>query len=80
MRWPSRLAVAGVLCTVSAILAARTPSQQQPFRAVSDLIQVDVSVLDRQRRAVSGLTAGDFTLRENGVEQTIHGPSDSRVQ
>jgi len=41
------------------------------FRARADLIQVDVSVLDKQRRPVSGLSAEDFTILENGVPQTV---------
>jgi VWFA-related protein len=47
-------------------------TQQRPvFRAGIDVVQVDVSVLDRARRPVRGLDAGDFTVLENGVAQSI---------
>ncbi len=35
---------------------------QTTFRAGTDLVQVDVSVLDNERRPVRGLTAAYFTL------------------
>jgi VWFA-related protein len=56
----------------AAMLAAQGDPQQPPrFRASVDLIQVDVSVLDRDKHAVRGLTAADFTLFENGRPQDI---------
>jgi hypothetical protein len=39
---------------------------QATFRAGVDLIQIDVSVLGRDRRPVRGLTAADFSLLEDG--------------
>jgi VWFA-related protein len=46
--------------------------QQQPtFRAGTDVIRVDVSVLDKNRRPVRGLTQADFTILEDGKPQTI---------
>jgi VWFA-related protein len=53
-----------LLCTAPALLALQDPPPQ--FRAGVDLIRVDVSVLDRDRQPVRGLTAADFTIRENG--------------
>jgi VWFA-related protein len=48
------------------------PSQQVPqFRSRVDLIHLDVSVLDRNRRPVKGLGPADFTVLENGVSQAI---------
>jgi VWFA-related protein len=44
---------------------------QVPFRARTDLIQLDVSVLDRNRRPVTHLTAADFTVLENGKPRPI---------
>jgi VWFA-related protein len=54
------------------LLASAVAAQQPPqFRAGVDLIQIDVSVLDRSRQPVTGLTAADFTVLEDGVEHPI---------
>jgi VWFA-related protein len=55
---------------------AQNPPTQPPqgmprFSASVDLIEVDVSVLDRNRQPVRGLVPADFTILENGVRQTI---------
>jgi VWFA-related protein len=44
---------------------------QATFRAGVDLIQIDVSVLGRDRRPVRGLTAADFSLLEDGQPRPI---------
>jgi Ca-activated chloride channel homolog len=53
---------------------ARAPApQQQPatvFRTGADVVTVDASV-QRERRAVTGLTAADFELLDNGVRQDV---------
>lgn len=41
------------------------------FRASIELVRLDVSVLDKKRRPVRGLSPTDFTVLENGVEQAI---------
>jgi VWFA-related protein len=49
-------------------------SLQQPrptFRAGVDLVALDVIVLDKDRRPVKGLGAGDFTITEDDVPQAI---------
>lgn len=62
----------GFLFGLSVVLRAQDPQAPQPtFRARVDLIQVDVSVLDRDRHPVSGLTAADFTLMEDGRPRPI---------
>jgi VWFA-related protein len=56
------------------LVTAQGPPAQAPqprFRARTDLVQVDVSVLDKQRRAVRGLTAADFTLLVDGKPREI---------
>jgi Ca-activated chloride channel homolog len=55
-------------CLVALLLAAGAAAQT--FRAGTDAVQVDVLVT-RGGRAVPGLTAADFELRDNGVVQAI---------
>jgi VWFA-related protein len=52
--------------------AQQPPSPQVPtFRTAVDIVQMDVTVLDKDRRPVRGLTAADFTVLENGAERPI---------
>jgi VWFA-related protein len=44
---------------------------QVTFRAGVDLVDVEVSVLDKHRLPVRGLTAGDFTVMEEGRPRPI---------
>ena len=53
-------------------LARHQPPQQPPtFQSSVDVVRVEASVLDKDRRPIRGLTAADFTLRENGQERPI---------
>src|SRR6185436_15345873 len=47
------------------------PSEEQVVRINTDLIQIDVTVLDKDGKVVTGLRADDFELYENGKPQTI---------
>ena len=47
------------------------PTQQPVFRSGIDIVQVDVSVLDRDRLPLRHLTAADFTVLEEGKPQEI---------
>ena len=61
------------LLATTLVPSAQTP-QRQPaptFRAGIDVVQLDVSVLDKNRRPIKGLTAADFTVLENGKPQPI---------
>lgn len=69
MRVPVKLAATGVAALYVITLHGQSPAPQ--FRSSVDLRVLDVSVLDDRRRPVAGLTAGDFVLSENGVQQTI---------
>lgn len=70
-----------VIALVSTVLgvsvwARQVPPAQQPppvpqFRTSVDLVHLDVSVLDKNRRPVRGLTAADFTVLENGKLQLV---------
>jgi VWFA-related protein len=50
--------------------AAQAPQPPQ-FRAGVDLVHLDVSVLDRNRHPVRGLTAADFVVLEDGTPQAV---------
>jgi VWFA-related protein len=63
--------IAFAACVGAVALRAQAPAPQEPFRAAVDVIRVDVSVLDKDRRPVRGLTAADFTVLENGNAQRI---------
>lgn len=53
--------------------SAQSPQVAQPprFGTAVDLVHLDVSVLDRNRRPVRGLAAGDFVVLEDGKPQAI---------
>ena len=80
----SAAAIASVVLTVSAQQAPpqtpppQTPQQQpeppaqQPiFRVGADVIRLDVSVLDKDRKPIHGLTSEDFTVVEEGKPQRV---------
>ena len=69
-----RLSAGVVLAALAMGAVVSSRAQQAPpetFRAATDLIQLDVSVLDSDRMPVRGLTAGDFTVLENGVARPV---------
>ena len=59
------------------VLPAQVPSQTPPlsqlptFRTSVDVVELDVTVLDKDRHPVKGLTAADFTVLERGKPQAI---------
>lgn len=58
---------------------AALPQQQLPtFRSGTDIVAVDVSIRDGTR-VVTGLTAGDFELLDNGVPQRVSDVSYGKV-
>jgi hypothetical protein len=63
------------VCTTGLLVsvdARQVPSRpQQTFRTGVDVIQLDVSVLDKDRRPVRGLTASDFTVTEDGQTRPV---------
>jgi hypothetical protein len=60
------------LLSLIAVLAAQQPSDPQPtFRTGVDVVQVDVSVLDKDRHPIQGLTNADFTVLEDGKPRPI---------
>lgn len=66
------LALALVLGSSGLLGEGQTPARSgQRFRTGVEFVTLDVSVLGRDRRPVRGLTAADFVVLEDGVEQTI---------
>lgn len=64
------------LLLFSVVLAEIAPAQQstaatQPIQTSSDLVAVDVSVLDRNGNFYPGLAQSDFRVLDNGVEKPI---------
>lgn len=73
---------AAVLVLVGSLVAAppRASAQSSPlFRTGTQLVALNVTVTDRDRHFVRGLTAGDFTVLEDGVEQEVQFFDDTDV-
>jgi VWFA-related protein len=68
-----RVAFFAVLAAVVVAVSprAQTPAGQAPFRTGVDVVRLDVSVLDKNRRPVRNLTAADFTVIEEGEPRPI---------
>jgi VWFA-related protein len=63
--------IAGSVLTAQ-VPSQTTPSSQLPtFRTSVDVVELDVTVLDKDRHPVKGLTAADFTVLERGKPQLI---------
>lgn len=66
----SRLRVLFGIATVAAFLPAQETADVV-FRSEVNLVRVDVQVVDRDNRAITGLAAEDFVLREEGRKREI---------
>jgi VWFA-related protein len=68
-----RQSLAVLACCTAAVLAldARQDPPRPTFRAGVDIVDVDVSVLDRHRLPVRGLTAEDFTVLEDDEPRPV---------
>jgi VWFA-related protein len=74
MRWGAAVGLViatGVVAGLQAQDPAPQPQQPPVFRADVDLIELDVSVLDSNRRPVRGLTLQDFSVTEDGRPQRV---------
>jgi VWFA-related protein len=66
------VACAACALTGAVLLGAQAPATPQAtFRTGVDVVQLDVSVLDKNHQPVRGLTAADFTILESGKPQSI---------
>jgi VWFA-related protein len=61
---------AGLVLLAQALTASAQQDRAQ-FRGRTDVVRLDVSVLDANRRPVRGLTAADFTVFDNGREYPV---------
>lgn len=78
MRRTAAVVAVGIVCVVSA--QERPPGQQPPiFRAGVDVVQVEVSILDTNRRPVHGLSQNDIEVREDGKLQEIVDVQEIRI-
>jgi VWFA-related protein len=73
---PSRSVILGlsIVACLAIPLRSQTPPDPRPqatFKTGIDVIQLDVSVFDKDRRPIRGLTKDDFTILENGKAQPI---------
>ena len=66
--WRGPASIASLIALSAAVLAGQAVPQ---FRTGVELVQIDVTVLDNQRRPLTGLTASDFTVLDDGVETPI---------
>ena len=63
--------LAGAWLSTAAAQPARTPHSAQTFRSGVDLIEVDVSVLDRDSRPIIDLQASDFSVTVDGESRAV---------
>ena len=69
---------ASVMCLLALAVTAAEGRQENVFRARTDAVVVSVAVRARNR-PVSGLTAADFELQDNGVAQELSSTSAEKV-
>jgi Ca-activated chloride channel family protein len=61
----------GVLAVAMAAVMAATAVAQKTYRVGVDLVHFSVAVIDREGHPISGLTADDFEILEEGKPQAI---------
>src|SRR5690606_20338600 len=65
------VAVALLTVVIGAAVGADTQQQPPTFRTDTDLVRLNVTVLDKDRRPIRGLPAEDFVVRVNGQQQPV---------
>lgn len=69
-RWAVLRQPAWMMLTLLASLLAQPPALPT-FRSGIDVVQLDVAVLDKDRKPIRGLTAADFVIEVDGTRQPI---------
>ncbi len=59
------------IVALAAVVPLAQPPQNPTFRSGADVVRIDVSVLDKNRVPVQGLTAADFIVREEGKPRPV---------
>lgn len=67
------LQVLGVCAVAVGTARSQAPPGQPSFPTEAEIVTVDVVVSDDRGEPVTDLTAGDFTVKEEGVAQTVTG-------
>jgi VWFA-related protein len=67
----SRWVVLLTALSAAELVSGQQPQTPAPFRSTTTLVPLDVRVLDRSGKPITGLQQGDFTITENGTSQTI---------
>ena len=65
-----RIAV-GFTCALCIFATAQNPPATATFKSRADLVLVPIVVHDKQGKHISGLSAADFTLQDNGAKQNL---------
>jgi VWFA-related protein len=71
MRKVSTTRVVGFAAWLAVLGAPLLQGQRPIFTGRTDLVRLDVIVLDKQRRPVTGLTAADFSIVEEGRARSV---------
>ena len=66
-----RISLLLVVVLAGAVTVRGQEPQTPVYRAGTSAVMVDVSVKERTGRVVTGLTAADFTVQDNGVPQEV---------
>ena len=65
------LVVLSAIVALAAVVPKAQPPQNPTFRSGADVVRIDVSVLDKDRVPVRGLSAADFIVREEGKPRPV---------
>lgn len=63
--------LAGLLGVVPCAAQSPDPAQSPVFRSGTNMVALNVTVLDPRQQYVAGLTQGDFAVFEDGVQQQV---------